>query len=583
MKQSRMISLLLAAALLLCLFAGCAKDPAEAAASPVSTAEDEPVPTEVLATPEPEEIDGVPVRWQDGGKLSFLPHEPLTIPNLSDMDYERPETETLIAEIDALTAKVPGCDDADALLNDYYDIAVRLSHLDTMTGLAMFRFDMDIYDSDATEEYDYCDEQTTVVYEKMDALYAAFAASPCRDALEQTYFGEGFFTKYDDFNVADEAFFDLKLQENDLIFRYYQRLQSVDFSSYYDIKQNHDDVGNLYIELVKVRREIAKAKGYETYTDYCYANIYDRDYTTGQAREYLDLVKKYLAPLMENRKIFEEYSKYSRWYETDAMQMLGAAAEKMGGPILSGYRFLEGHRLYDISSASKKSSIGYTSYLPDYESPFIFIDPSSKSVVTTLFHEFGHFVDAYHNFGLDSDLEIAETYSQAMQYLAFSYADPFTDEERALNLRATLANLLYLAVLREGAYADFELQVYALDPEELTLDRLDAIYEQCMKEFGLGGFSGAEFTKIYWIAYGHFFDFPGYVISYSVSGITALEISRMEAETPGAGTDAFIRFLRRTHGKGFSAVIEEAGLENPFAEKTMEKTAAFLKEAFGMN
>ena len=578
-----MISLLLVAALLLCLFAGCAKRPAETEASPVPTAEDEPAPTEVPETPEPEEIDGVPVRWQDGGKLSFLPHELLTIPDLNDMVYEHPETETLIAEIDALTAKVPECDNADALLSDYYEIAVRFAHLDTMFGLAMFRFDMDIYDSDATEEYDYCDEQTTVVYEKMDALYAAFAASPCRDALEQAYFGEGFFQKYDDFNAADDAFFDLILQENDLIFRYYQRLQSVDFSSYYDIKQNHDEIGNMFIELVKVRGEIAKAKGYETYTDYCYADVYYRDYTTVQAREYLDLVKQYLAPLMENRKIIEEYDTFSRWYQSDAMMMLGSAAEKMGGPILESFRFMEGHKLYDISEASRKASMGYTTYLPDYESPFIFIDPSSKGLVTTLFHEFGHFADGYCNFGLDEGMDIAEIYSQAMQYLAFSYADPFTDEERTQNLRATLANLLYLAVLREGAYADFELQVYALAPEELTLDRLDAIYEQCMQDFGLGGFSGAQFTKIYWVAYGHFFDCPGYVISYSVSAIPALEICCMEAETPGAGVEAFCRLLGRTHGKGFAAVVEEAGLGDPFAAETMERTAAFLKNAFDMN
>ena len=206
-----------------------------------------------------------------------------------------------------------------------------------------------------------------------------------------------------------------------------------------------------------------------------------------------------------------------------------------------------------------------------------------KKCLKTLFHEFGHDCDYYCNYGILGDYETGETYSQAMQYLAFAYAEPFSDRERTSNLRATLSDLLVTSVLKESAYADFELQIYALAPEELSVEKLDAIFGQCMEDYGVAGTFEAQFKNIYWSFYHHFFDYPGYVISYSDSAVASLQICRLEAENPGAGVAAFKRLLHRTHAKKFSAALAEAGLDSPFEEATLEKTAAFLKDAFDMN
>ena len=560
MKKTRMIALFLAVLLFGLCCAGCTNDSA-AVTSP----------------------DGTPVRMRNGGKLSFLPAEPLSVPKLSEMVYVRPDAETLIAEIEALTEKIPSCSDAEALLKDYYDIALHMQNFSSMYELAFFRFCMDTSDSYYAAEYDHCDEQSAVLDEKQAALYAAFAASPCRDALEQAYFGEGFFRDYDDFNAGDETYFALKQQENDLLFRYYELAGSADLSSYNGIKRSHEAFGDLFLQLVRVRQQIAAAKGYEDYMDYSYDCVYHRDYSTAQAKEYLAQVRALLAPLMKHQEIDGKYSYYSDWDESLAMDMLSAAAERMGGPVWDSYRFLSGHELYDISYSPDKMAIGYTDYIGNYEAPIIFVDPDAKDLLIALFHEFGHFTDWYRNYGIAGSLETGETYSQSMQYLAFAYADPFTESERTENLRATLSDLLIYSVLREAAYGDFELQVYALPPEELTLENIDGIYGQCMKDYGLAALSGVEYKDIYWSAYNHFFERPGYLISYSISAVSALQICRMEAEAPGAGVEAFCRLLDRTHGKKYAAVQEEAGLDSPFERVTLEKTAEFLKEAFDLN
>ncbi len=601
MKHSRIISVLLAAVLLFgVLCAACGKQPAEPEPGEAPTTK--PAPTEVptesptetpepfpAETPEPvpaespEPDDGIPVRLKNGGRLSFLDPERIEIPPLSEMVYARPDFAALNADLDALTQKAAVCTDADELLNDWYTVFPRYQSAVSMCSLAFFRYTMDCADDTFAKEYDYCDEQGTITEEKLFALYAAFADSPCRDALEQAYFGEGFFKDYDAFNTADDAFYALLQQENDLLFRYYALTGAANLSSREEIKQNHDAVGELFLELVKVRQQIAAAKGYENYMDYRYAVEYGRDYTTAQAREYLTLVQTDLAPMTQNSAVTGYESEYGFWNESKAMEYLESAAEKMGGPILEAFRFMTGHTLYDISYAPNKMGIAYTSYLDDYEAPFVFVNPDAKDLLIALFHEYGHFTDYYRNYGIAGDYETGETYSQAMVYLAFAYADPFNDSQRQKNLRATVSQLLIYSVLQEGVYADFELQVYALPVEELTLERLDEIFAQCMKDYGLRRVDGVGSDGFYWIAYNHFFAYPGYVISYSVSAIAALEICRLEAEEPGAGVDAFCRLLNRTHGKKFTAVLEEAGLSDPFEASSVEKTAMFLRETFGMN
>lgn len=591
MKHTRIIAFLLAALLLSLCCTGCAKDPAATAApntepaltaAPTEAAAETTEPSSPEAT-EPIPADVVPERLKNGGALRFLPEETLSVPTPSEMVYTRPDTEKLITDLEALTEKAAACTDAEALLADYYAIAPQLQDLGTMDSLAFYRYSLDMSDEFYAGEYDFCEEQRGIAEEKESALYAAFAASPCRDALEKAYFGEGFFRDYDDFNTAEERYFDLLQQENELLFQYYDLAAEADFNNYRDIEKNHEASGSIYIELVKVRRQLAAAKGYENYMDYSYACDYQRDYTTAQARDYLDQLKIWLAPLMENKKIANQYAEYSSWDESKAMKMLSAAAEGMGGPVWEAYRFLSGHELYDVASAPNKMSIGYTTYFDNYEAPFIFVDPDTKDLVYALFHEFGHFTDWYRNYGLAGDYETGETYSQAMQYLAFAYAEPFTDRAREKNLRATLSDLLIYSVLQEGAFGDFELQVYALAPEELTVEKLDEVFSRCLADYGLAGLGGVRFKEYFWSAYQHFFAYPGYVISYSNSAVAAMQICRLEAEEPGAGVAAFCRLLDRTHGKKFAAVLAEAGLDSPFEAATLEKTADFLKVVFEMN
>ena len=363
------------------------------------------------------------------------------------------------------------------------------------------------------------------------------------------------------------------MQERDLTSQRQEKI-TTDLSTYDELKKDHESLGELFIQLVKVRQQLAKAQGYDGYMEYIYARKYMRDISTAQAREFLDQIKLQLVPLMHYSEISEEFSYYFDIYGYKAQESLASAAERMGGPVWESYRFMSDHELFQVA----ENDGNYATYINDYEAPLLVVNQNNLLYIN---HEFGHYVDLFCNYGI-TQINVSEICSQAMEYLAIVCTDSFEEYNQTKLLRAVLSDLLIGSVLRQALYADFELQVYALAPEDLTLDKIDAIYEQCITDYGLSQLDDIRYTNMGWIAIGHFIFFPGYVIDYSVSAIAALQICRLESEEPGAGVEAFCRLVNRSKGIKFLAVLAEAGLESPFEASALEKTSEFLKKSYGL-
>ncbi len=591
MKHPRFIALLLSAILLLSLFAGCADNPAATETSTSASEEKAPLTETDKTAPEtaetltaaketvPETTEApdapdVPVRWQNGGKMSFLPQEPLTIPNLSDMPYSRPDTESLFAAYDALTAKAADCSDAELLLADYYALLPDRQSFEAMYGIAYFRYCMDTSVDYYFDEYDFCEAQFTVLDEKESALFAAFAASPCRESLEQAYFGAGFFEDYDNFQAGGEEYLRLTAEENALLRQYLETEASWDWDRSTKA-QYRDAMSSIFVELVKLRQQIAVTKGYENYSDYRYAVFFHRDYTPAQTQAYLRLVREQLVPLvksMAEQNPTLTNATYPFVAKSREITQLSETVEQLGDPILEAFRFMEGHQLYDNSDSSSKYPTSYQTYLPSYEAPILF---TAYGDFDTLIHEFGHFVDSYCNYGDDMGQDIAEIYSTGMEFLATAYNPAFDETKRERGLRVILRDLTMYTIIRQAAFADFELQVYTLAPEEITVDKIDSIYAQCAKNYAFQ--EAYALDKMHWVDIQHFFLYPSYVVSYSTAGMASMQVCRLEAEQAGAGVEAYCRLLNRTHHRKFSFVLNEAGLDSPFEESTMQKTVDFLK------
>ncbi len=628
MRKGTTFPRLCALLLSLCLcFTGCIQVPAvpPQSSAPVSTrelpestaagrsdptqtdparTETEPAPTDFPVDPDDEAL----IRWQNGGQKDYLPDEKLELVSFSRMEYQRPDTEALYREFDALIERAADSDDADRLLEDYYRLYDSYISFYSMDTLANIRYSLNTLDSFYKAEYDFCEAETPTVEEKLEALNKAFAASPSRKALEKKYFGRGYFDSYDDYEVyTNPEYLRLSQEESALLSEYRdltaellvdyrgqtrtldEWMEAEDYETYIGALQAYYEqynvsVGEVFVELVKLRQQLAAALDYDSYADYSYEISYGRDYSPEQGTAFLEGIREHLVPVLSAANGDYALSMLSPGSSTEekVMELVRSAAENIGGMVWDAFRFMRAYDLCDIARSSTKVESSFQTYIYDYEAPFVLVNAEgSGNDYTTFAHEFGHFTDAYYNYGANEDLETAETFSQAMEFLALRYNDVIDGRQRDRLLRYKLLDLLQTFVY-QAAYADFEARVYALDPEEISVDKINEIFLQCCKDYGIYEQGFDFYYSQCWIDVIHFFEVPYYIISYCVSAETALQVYRLEEAKEGEGVAAYFRLLDRSYDAGIQQVMEDAELENPFREEVLERTAEFFTEQLGL-
>ena len=628
-KTLRLAALLLAVTLLLtgCLGPGLplispfgTQIPAASTAAPtapVASTQNDPEPTQptpettepVIETAPPfDPNDEAMIRWQNAGQKDYLPEEKLELVPFSEMEYRRPDVEGLRADFDALIAKAADSDDAEALLEKFYALYTDYISFYSMDTLANIRYSLDTTDEAYRAEYDFCEAEKPGVEEKLEALNKAFAASPARKALEEQYFGEDYFQRYDDYEVyTNPEYLRLSQEEAALLSEYRELiadpqvrynnetksleewLETEDYFDYIGALQAYYEsynasVGEIYVRLVKVRRDLARALDYDSYADYSYEVSYSRDYSPAQGSAFLEGIREHLVPVL--RAAEEDFSlsgqSLGRASEQSVMELVASAAKNLGGSVWDAYRFMRAYGLCDISQSPTKVEGSFQTYIFDYEAPYVLVNAQgSAEDYSTFAHEFGHFTDSYHNYGANEDLETAETFSQAMEFLALQYNDVLSESQRSKLLRYKLYDLLQTFVY-QAAYADFEARVYALDPERVSVEEINALFLQCCKDYGVYEEGFDFYYSQSWIDVLHFFEAPYYIISYCVSAETALQVYELEQAEAGEGAAAFFRLLDRDYEAGVQQIMEDAELQNPFREEVLEQAADFFPRQLGL-
>ena len=565
----------------------------------------------------PPEVDwggyDVPQRLLNGGMRDYAPDGWVDMVKFSEMEYVRPDVDALLSAFEDLAAMAENGEDADAILEEFFAVSDDYLNFYTMDMLAYIRYTINTTDSFYKDEYDVLELASPDVEEKLEAFFKACVDSPSRFALERKYFGYGFFELYEDYSLyTNEAYLALAKQEEELLAEYRSALEDPqiefdgetqsfwalmeqygdpatydEYMTYLDIlrsyyTQYNARVGGVFLELVKVRRQIAEVLDYDSYADYSYDLVYGRDYTHAQGQQFLAQVRAEMVPVYEEMLESELYYDLSQ-FDMDVSllpESLFAAVQNMGGAMEDAFVFMMAYELCDLSASDEKYDASFTTYLYNYEAPFLTINAHGTSAdYSTFSHEFGHFTDSFVNYDAEEDLETAETFSQAMEFLALCYSEgAFTDRQVRELIQLNLMDMLETYAF-QSALAQFEERVYALSDDELTIERINEIYSDCCKEYGVYD-DWADFYYYYgWIDVTHFFEMPFYVISYVVSADTALQVYMLETETEGEGLAAYNRLLEREAGLGVRAVMESAGLDDPFREGGLEETAAFFRDA----
>lgn len=523
MKMKKRIALLLAAAMLSLILCGCADD-AETAGAVRSDGS----VSDALATGL-----GVTVPEDETGRFASADgiHADVDYADMTWYIYDDAELLDKAARLGETADGKEAADLYDWLMAEY----AKVYTLDNLAYIDFYAHPGDETLSDACQQLD------SVLNEVNDALCTALSDAldgPAGSAL-RSYIGEdkatalvGYDEQTDRQREITERVSELTLQYNALIMEYLS----------YD--EETEKIGALYRELVDLHNEEAQIVGYKDYADYAYEASYGRDFTPDDAAALCEAVKpyarQYFGSLYYNEATYADFSADTDLTERELVGLVTQYMPRVSDDAAKAAAYMEKHGLYFMDSAERVSDLGFTTTLDQYNAPFIYLALyGDQNDIQSMFHEFGHYYDAYVNPVPDlllsvGSLDIFEIHSTGMEALSTGWYEDIYGEDANLARIRFLDSALY-TVFSGCLFDEFQRVVYA-DPT-LTPEQISQTFVTIARSYGLRSF-GKEFSH-YWMQVNHNFESPFYYISYAVSMLASLQIYEMAENDWAAAADFY--------------------------------------------
>ena len=523
MKMKKSIALLLAAAMLSLILCGCADD-AETAGAVRSDGS----VSDALATGL-----GVTVPEDETGRFASADgiHADVDYADMTWYIYDAAELLDKAARLGETADGKEAADLYDWLMAEY----AKVYTLDNLAYIDFYAHPGDETLSDACRQLD------SVLNEVNDALCTALSDAldgPAGSAL-RSYIGEdkatalvGYDEQTDRQREITERVSELTLQYNALIMEYLS----------YD--EETEKIGALYRELVDLHNEEAQIVGYKDYADYAYEASYGRDFTPDDAAALCEAVKpyarQYFGSLYYNEATYADFSADTDLTERELVGLVTQYMPRVSDDAAKAAAYMEKHGLYFMDSADRVSDLGFTTTLDQYNAPFIYLALyGDQNDIQSMFHEFGHYYDAYVNPVPDlllsvGSLDIFEIHSTGMEALSTGWYEDIYGEDADLARIRFLDSALY-TVFSGCLFDEFQRVVYA-DPS-LTPEQISQTFVTIARSYGLRSF-GKEFSH-YWMQVNHNFESPFYYISYAVSMLASLQIYEMAENDWAAAADFY--------------------------------------------
>jgi len=357
------------------------------------------------------------------------------------------------------------------------------------------------------------------------------------------------------------------------------------------LAQNEEQLDQLFHNLVGVRHRIARELGFDNFLGLGYARLGRSDYTPAMVADFREQVQQHITPLIvelrarQARRLGLDSLKY---YDED-IKFSGGNAVPRGGPaeiIASSrimyremsresgefFQFMEENGLLDLEDRDNKAKMGYCATIPGYRVPFVFATFNGTSYdVGVMTHELGHAFQAYcsRDFSIpeyiDATAEVSEIHALTMELMAWPWLHLFFGEDADKYRFASLTDAINLG-LPIGVMGDeFQQWIYE-NPAARPEERKEAWREIEKKYWPYKDYDGNEFLEQggWWLKFVHFFQFPLYLIDYSLAQICAFQFfGKSREDYPQAWAD-YVSFCKAGGSASFSRLLQKVGLQSPF-------------------
>jgi len=553
-----------------------------------------------------------------------------------DMPYERVDVEDFERKIKALIKRLEEAKSGEEqfeIHKEYYELN---NQIQTMITIANIRHDVNTVDEFYKAEREFNDQQMPVMEDLSLTYSKTLFESPYREYLE-TKIGP---VAFKNMEIAQKAF-DQKLiplaqEENALTSEYDQLIagakiefdgkelnlsllrpylihtdREVRRAAYKKMTEffmvNAEKLDQIYDKLVKNRDAQAKAMGYKNYVELGYYRMERNCYGKEDVEAFRNQVKKYLVPFAEalHEKRRQRLGLEKLSYVDAGVYFTQGNPTPIGTPeeILQNgqkmyselspqtkefFDFMMENQLFDVFGRKNKKAGGYMTYLPMYDSPFIFANfNQTSSDVDVITHECGH---AFQGFISGKDpiqehrnigMETAEIHSMAMEFFTEKWMHLFFGERGSDYVDMHLEDAV--TFIPYGCMVD-EFQHIVYENPEMTPKQRKEAWQKLEKEykphldyeddpfFGEGGF---------WQKQLHIYDYPFYYIDYCLAQTCALQYKMKMDENYGEAWKSYLHLCELSASDYYINMLKEVGLTVPFADGCLkeitEKLAAYSK------
>lgn len=543
----------------------------------------------------------------------------------SEYVYQRPDYAAYKQEAEATIRSLADAADADEAIAAVVKMTNLIAEQDKMAQLSQVRHTINTKDTFYEKEDDYWNEYGPLFSEIYNNYYQVLLESPYREQLEgvlpKLYFKMAEYqlktfspevidllqkenelgSKYDKLVASAQIEFDGKTLNLSQLGPYQQStdrgMRKAASEAYFNFFQEHEqEFDDIYDQLVKVRHQIATKLGYKDFVELAYVRMLRYDYDRDMAQTYRDQVLTEVVPVVN--RLYERQAKRIgvdtlHYYDLNLDFLDGNATPKgdsryimeMGRKMYHELSPETAHfidvmyekELLDLETKEGKASGGYCTFIPGYESPFIFANFNGTSAdIDVLTHEAGHAFQVYQSRWIKQPelvfptFESAEIHSMSMEFFTYPWMELFFKEETPKYKFTHLAGALQF--LPYGVLVDhFQHEVYEkpeMTPEErkATWRRLEKLYNP-HKNYAENPFleKGAL-----WFRQGHIFDTPFYYIDYTLAQVCAFQFWKRAIvdKDPDAWND-YLAICEVGGKKSFLEIIQLANLKSPFEEGSL--------------
>ena len=561
----------------------------------------------------------------------------------SEMKYERPELDDMIAKVKELTEALKNASSYEEARKVFIEMDQEDRHVMTQATLASIRHSIDTRIEFYKEEDTFWNQAMPQLQEYLQQWTLTLMQSPFRKEFEEE-FGEILFINAElELKSFSPEIIPEMQQENDLTQEYenllasaqipfqggvYTLSQMTPFKNSVDdeerlaawkaegqwYKDNQEALDRLYDQLTHLRDTMGRKLGYDGYTQLGYYRMQRNCYTKEDVEKFRHAVREYLVPVADRiyRLQAERLGKeYPMSFANNQLQFRSGNPKPQGTAddiLAAGRKFYDElspetsaffrkmleMEMMDVLSTEGKEGGGYCTELPDYNMPFIFANfNGTQGDVEVVTHEAGHAFESYMNADripislMFPSLEACEVHSMSMEFFAWPWAKDFFGDDEQKYLYSHLASAL--TFIPYGTMVD-HFQHIVFEKPDMTPAERHGVWKELLGEYmpwmKLDGEIPFYSEGEGWQRQHHIYSMPFYYIDYCLAQTVSLEFWSMQQKDRKDAWEHYMAYTKQGGTDVFTKLLANAGLVSPFDETCLKEvceTAVKWLDAFDMS